>query len=52
MCEASCGSMMPAIVTYCLFINYIFSIFNLLSAAAACVKHPAGHAMIVDLFIN
>jgi hypothetical protein len=46
MREASCGSMTPPII-YCLsFIVYLF-VHYLVSAAAARVKHPAGHANII-----
>jgi hypothetical protein len=41
--EASCRSMMPAII-----INSC--IYSLVPAAAACIRHPAGHAIIVYLF--
>jgi hypothetical protein len=35
-----------------LFIIYLlFSIYDLVRAAAACVRHPAGHAIIIHLFI-
>jgi hypothetical protein len=44
MREASCGSMMPAIIIY-LFIHYS------VSAAAVCVRYPAGHDIVVYLFI-
>jgi hypothetical protein len=52
MCEASCGSMIPPIIYYLLFIiiSYLFIHYSV-SAAAACVKHPAGYANIVALFI-
>jgi hypothetical protein len=46
MRKASCGSMMPAIIIYLSFIYY------LVSAVAACVRYPAGHAIIIYVFIN
>jgi hypothetical protein len=48
MREASCGSMMPAILN-----NYLlFVLINcLVPAAEACVRHPAGHAIIDFLFL-
>jgi hypothetical protein len=53
MREASCGSMMPAIIIHYFVIYYLFSIYYLVSAAAvACVKHPTGHAIFsIILFI-
>jgi hypothetical protein len=42
MREACYGSIMPPIIHY-LFIYY-YLIYYLVLAAAACVKHPAGHA--------
>jgi ABC-type methionine transport system permease subunit len=51
MREACCGSTMPAIVIYNLFTIYLQFILFLVSAAAACVRHPAGHA-IIELLIN
>jgi hypothetical protein len=39
MREASCSSMMPAIIT--LFIFFYLFIYDLVPAAAACLRHPA-----------
>jgi len=46
--QASCGSTIPPINA--LFIYY-FLIYYSVSAAAACVKHPAGHANVICLFV-
>jgi hypothetical protein len=46
MPEASCG-----LCQYQFFIYYYLLIFYLVFAAAACVKHPAGYANIISLFI-
>ena len=49
MRQASCGSMIPPIILYLLCI-YLLT-YYLVFAAAARIKHPAGHANIICLFI-
>jgi len=46
MREASSSNMIPPIFLILYYYYY------LVSPAAACVKHPAGHANIICLFIN
>jgi hypothetical protein len=47
MREASCGSMILPIIYYFFILFYYYFVF----AAAACVKHPAGFANIISLFL-
>jgi hypothetical protein len=42
--------MMPA--TFLFIIYLLFLIYDLVCAAAACVRHPAAHAIIVYLLID
>jgi hypothetical protein len=41
--------MMPANIIYHIFI-YFLLIYYLVSAVAACVRHPAGHAIVVFVY--
>jgi hypothetical protein len=45
MHEASCSSMMPAIIT--LFFYFLFILYYLVPAAAACLRHPAAGLLFI-----